>query len=43
MAERLSVIIDNRGENKVLRTLKKLLPKFQKMDIAAVIFEVVKS
>ncbi|HUU20740.1 MAG TPA: SNF2-related protein [Sedimentisphaerales bacterium] len=40
MAEKLPVIIDNRGENKVLRALQKLLPHLQKMDIATGVFEI---
>jgi len=34
MAERLPVIIDNRGEKKVLNALQRLLPNLQRMDIA---------
>lgn len=40
MAEKLPVIIDNRGENKVLHALQKLLPHLQKMDIATGVFEI---
>lgn len=43
MAEKLQVIIDNRGNNKVLRALQRLLPNLQKMDIMVVILEVGKS
>jgi len=34
MTEKLSVIIDNQGDNKVLHVLQKLLPNLEKMDIA---------
>lgn len=40
MAEKLPVIIDNRGENKVLNAFKRLLPNLQRMDIATGVFEV---
>ena len=40
MAEKLPVIIDNRGENKVLRALQRLLPNLQSMDIATGVFEI---
>ncbi len=40
MAEKLPVIIDNRGENKVLNALKRLLPNLQRMDVATGVFEV---
>ncbi|MCH8119648.1 MAG: DEAD/DEAH box helicase family protein [Planctomycetes bacterium] len=40
MAEKLPVIIDNRGENKVLNALKRLLPNLQRMDIATGVFEI---
>lgn len=33
MAEKLPVIIDNRGENTVVQALQKLLPDIQNMDI----------
>ena len=36
MAEKLPVIIDNRGENKVLHALQRLLPNLQQMDIATI-------
>jgi len=36
MAEKLPVIIDNRGENKVLHALQRLLPNLQRMDIATI-------
>ena len=40
MAEKLPVIIDNRGDNTVLRALQRLLPSLQKMDVATGVFEV---
>lgn len=40
MAEKLPVIIDNRGENKVLSALQQLLPSLRKIDIATGVFEV---
>ncbi len=40
MAKKLPVIIDNRGNNTVLRALQKLLPNLPKMDIATGVFEV---
>ncbi|GAG78586.1 unnamed protein product, partial [marine sediment metagenome] len=40
MAKKLPVIIDNRGDNKVLRALQKLLPNLEKMDIATGVFEI---
>ena len=40
MAEKLPVIIDNRGDNKVLHALQKLLPNLEKMDIATEVFEI---
>jgi hypothetical protein len=40
MAEKLPVIIDNRSNNKVLRALQRLLPNFEKMDIATGVFEI---
>jgi len=33
MAEKLPVIIDNQGENKLLQAVQGLLPNIQKMDI----------
>lgn len=39
MAEKLQFIIDNRGDNKVLYALQKLLPNLQSMDIATGLFE----
>lgn len=40
MAKKLAVIIDNRGDNKVLYALQKLLPNLQKMDIATGVFKI---
>lgn len=40
MAEKLPVIIDNRGDNTVVNALRRLLPNLQKMDVATGIFEV---
>jgi phosphatidylserine/phosphatidylglycerophosphate/cardiolipin synthase-like enzyme len=40
MAEKLPVIIDNRGENKVVHALQRLLPNLQRMDVATGVFEV---
>ena len=40
MADKLPVIIDNRGENTVLCALQRLLPNLQKMDVATGVFEV---
>ena len=40
MAEKLPVIIDNRGENTVVRALQRLLPNLQRMDVATGVFEV---
>lgn len=40
MAMKLSTIIDNGADNKVLHAFQKLLSNLQKMDIASVIFEV---
>ena len=34
MAEKLSVIIDNVGDNKVLRAFQRLLPNIQGVDVA---------
>ena len=39
MAEKLPVIIDNRGDNTVVRALQRLLPNLQRMDVATGIFE----
>ena len=39
--KKLPVIIDNRGENRLLNDLKGLLPNLQRMDIATGVFEVV--
>src|SRR4030042_1399389 len=40
MAEKLPVIIDNRGDNKVLSALQRLLPNLQQMDVATGVFEI---
>jgi len=40
MAEKLPVIIDNRGDNTVVRALQRLLPNLQRMDVATGVFEV---
>ena len=40
MAEKLPVIIDNRGENKLLQALRRLLPHLQRMDVATGVFEI---
>ena len=40
MAEKLPVIIDNRGDNRVLGALQRLLPNLQRMDVATGVFEV---
>lgn len=40
MAEKIPVIIDNRGDNKVLHAFQRLLPNLQKMDIATGVFEI---
>lgn len=40
MAEKLPVIIDNRGGNTVVNALRRLLPNLQKMDVATGVFEV---
>lgn len=40
MAEKLVVVTDNRGDNKVLNSLHSLLLNLKKMDIAAIVFEV---
>ena len=40
MAEKLPVIIDNRGENRLPGALQRLLPNLQRMDIATGVFEI---
>jgi len=40
MAEKLPGIIDNRGDNTVVRALQKLLANLQRMDVAAGVFKV---
>jgi superfamily II DNA/RNA helicase len=40
MAEKLPVIIDNRGENTLVHALETLLPNLKKMDIATGMFEI---
>jgi len=40
MPGKLPVIIDNRGNNTVLKALQKLLPNLRKMDIATGVFEI---
>jgi len=40
MPEKLPVIIDNRGDNTVVRALQRLLPNLQRMDVATGVFEV---
>jgi hypothetical protein len=40
VAEKLPVIIDNRGDNTVVNALRRLLPSLQKMDLATGVFEV---
>ncbi len=40
MADRIPVIIDNRGDDKVLHALEKLLRHLQRIDIAAGVFEI---
>ena len=40
MAEKLPVIIDNRGDNKVLHALQRLLPNLKQMDVATGMFEI---
>jgi len=40
MAEKMPVIIDNRGENKLLQALQRLLANLQRMDIATGVFEI---
>ena len=40
MAEKLPVILDNRGDNTVVNALRRLLPNLQRMDIATGVFEV---
>jgi hypothetical protein len=39
MAEKLPVIIDNRGENRVLQALQRLFPNLQRMNVATGVFE----
>ncbi len=41
MAEKLPGIIDNKGDDKELQDLQKLLPKLQSMDIAIGVFQIV--
>lgn len=40
MAEKLPVIMDNRGENTVVNALCRLLPNLQETDVASGVFEV---
>ena len=40
MAEKLPVIIDNRGDNTVVNALRRLLPGLQRMDVASGVLEV---
>lgn len=40
MAEKLPVIIDNRGDNTVVRALQRLLPNLQRIDIVPGVFEI---
>jgi hypothetical protein len=40
MAEKLPVIIDNRGDNRVVHALQRLLPNLQRMDVATGVLEV---
>jgi superfamily II DNA/RNA helicase len=40
MADKIPVIVDNRGDNTVLQALQKLAPNLQKMDIATGVFEI---
>jgi len=40
MAEKISVIIDNRGENTLLSALQRLLPTLRQLDAATGVFEV---
>jgi len=40
MAEKLPVVMDNRGDNTVVNALRRLLPNLQKMDVATGVFEV---
>ena len=40
MAEKLPVIIDNRGNNRVLSALQRLLPNLQRIDVATGVFEI---
>ena len=39
MMDKIPVIIDNRGDNKVFHALQKLLPNLRRMDIATGVFE----
>jgi len=39
MAEKLPVIIDNRGDNTVVHALQRLLPNLQRMDAATGVVE----
>jgi hypothetical protein len=34
MAEKLPAIMDNRGDNRVVNAVRRLLPNLQKMDVA---------
>jgi len=40
MAEKVPVIIDNRGDNSLLCALRRLLPNLQKVDIGTGMFEI---
>ena len=40
MAEKIPVIIDNRGENTLLSALQRLLPTLRQLDAATGVFEV---
>ena len=40
MAEKLPVIIDNRGDNSLLYALRRLLPNLRRMDIGTGAFEI---
>ena len=40
MADKIPVIVDNRGDNTVLQALQKLAPNLEKMDIATGVFEI---
>jgi len=39
MMDKIPVIIDNHGDNKVFHALQKLLPNLQRVDIATGVFE----